>query len=506
MGRHIRRGAWLVGTTLALALSAPQAALADWRRAETAHFVVYSNGSERNLRDYAARLERFDALLRHVANGPTDIEGLRKLPVYLVENGRELRVVQPDLPEGVDGFYRASPYDIQAILIRGQEDDLLLHEYTHHYMSQTSPGSYPGWFREGYAEYFATATVDSRGKSTVGYPHLGRLRTLQQQRWLPLGDLLTASPMTLQGQQQRWTFYAQAWLLTHYLLSDPERLQRFGAYLNDLSDGADPVEAFLTRFQTTPEAFTRDLRTYMDRGLRYAELNMTPLDPQMTVTLLPDSADDVLLIGLNIRERGRDSEDPALLAQARAAAARHPGDALALTVLANAEITLGDPAAAEPILQQVLALEPNNVEALLMAARRRIDDAELATDDAQMFAHYREAQTLLGRAYAADPTDYRVLAELAGIRRMADGYPNENDLATWRLAVEHAPQVLNLRGQAADAMIAAGHDDEAEAYLLPMANDPHGGRNSDWARERLEGIHARRAAENGETANTPVTP
>ncbi|RZJ19837.1 MAG: hypothetical protein EON85_16465, partial [Brevundimonas sp.] len=191
----IRRVAWLTGLGLVLALSAPQAALADWRRAETAHFIVYSNGSERNLRDYAARLERFDALLRRVTSVTSGADGLRKLPVYLVEDGRELRIVQPDLPEGVDGFYRASPYDIRAILIRGQEDDLLLHEYTHHFMSRNSPGSYPGWFREGYAEYFATATVDARGKSTIGYPHLGRLRTLQEQRWLPLADLLTASPM-----------------------------------------------------------------------------------------------------------------------------------------------------------------------------------------------------------------------------------------------------------------------------------------------------------------------
>ena len=123
----IKRGAWCVGAAAVLALSAPQAALADWRRAETAHFVVYSNGSERNLRDYAVRLERFDALLRHLTRTPADADGLRKLPVYLVGDGRELRVVQPDLPEGVDGFYRASPSDIRAILVRGRDDDLLLH-------------------------------------------------------------------------------------------------------------------------------------------------------------------------------------------------------------------------------------------------------------------------------------------------------------------------------------------------------------------------------------------
>ncbi|MFN3557965.1 MAG: tetratricopeptide repeat protein [Brevundimonas sp.] len=490
----IKRGAWCVGAAAVLALSAPQAALADWRRAETAHFVVYSNGSERNLRDYAVRLERFDALLRHLTRTPADADGLRKLPVYLVGDGRELRVVQPDLPEGVDGFYRASPSDIRAILVRGRDDDLLLHEYTHHHMSQTWPGSYPGWFREGYAEYFATATVDARGKSTVGYPHLGRLQNLQQQRWLPLEQLLTASPMTLDRQGQRAMFYAQSWLLTHYLLADPDRLQRFDGYLADLRTGADPVTAFTARMGATTEVLTRNLRAYMTRGLQYSELNIPPIDPQMTVTVLPASADDVMLIGLNIKERSGGDDNPALLTQARAAAARHPGDPLALTTLARAEITWGDAAAAETALTQVLAVEPANVEALLMSAERRIDVAEQATDDVQMIARFREAQGLLGRAFAADDTDYRVLANLARIRQVAPDYPNENDLETLRLAVLHAPQVLNLRAQAAEAMIAAGHDEEAEFYLLPIANDPHGSGFADWARERIDAIHARRAA------------
>lgn len=500
MANVIRRTAWLVGAVLLLALSAPQAALADWRRAETDHFVVYSNGSERNLRDYAARLERFDALLRHVTGNPASADGLRKLPVYLVDNGRALRIVQPDLPEGVDGYYRATDNDIRAVLIRGGEDDLLLHEYTHHYMSQNLPGSYPGWLREGYAEYFATATVDARGKSTVGYPHLGRLRTLQQQSWLSLEQLLTESPQSLEGRGQRGAFYAQAWLLTHYMFSDAERLRKLDGYLIDLRNGAEPVESLTRHLGTTEEALTRDLRAYMARGLRYAELTIPPLDPQMTVTTLPASADDVLLIDLSAKNGTAGDDHQGLLPPARAAAARHPGDALALTTLGRAEILWGDAAAGEAALEQALAVEPANVEALLILAERRIALAEGA-DDAEMFAGYRQAQALLGRAYAADETDYRVLANLARIRQASPDYPTENDLETWRLAIDHAPQVLSLRGQAAEAMIAAGLYDEAVYFLLPIANDPHGGAG-DWARRKLEMIQARRAG-SADEADSP---
>lgn len=496
--QHRLWGGWLAAGAAALALALPSAAAAEWRRGETAHFVVYSNGSERNLRDYAARLERFHALLRTVTRAAQDDEDLRKLPVYLVDNARELRIVQPGLPEGVDGYYSAGHQDIRAALIRGRDDDLLLHEYTHHFMSHYSPGSYPAWFREGFAEYFATATVDSRGRSTFGYPGLGRLQTLHQQRWMPLEQLLTASPMELERQGQRWAYYAQSWLLTHYFLSDAGRQRQLDAYLRALRAGADPLDAFFGNVGTTPEDLTRTLRSYYQRGMRYSELTLPPLAPEITVTRMPESADDVLLIGVDMRDGADEDRGPELLAASRAAAARHPGDALALTVLARAEIAWGDAAAGDAALRQVLEIEPDNVEALLMAAERRIEAAHEEVEQDALLAGYREAQSLLGRAYQADPTDYRVLAELAMLRQSAPDYPTENDLQTWRLAVRHAPQVLGLRAQAATALLRAGLTDEAALHLTPLADDPHGGEFAERARAQIERIRERPAASGAE--------
>lgn len=477
----------------AFAMGLPQTAHADWRKAETSHFLVYSNGSERNLRDYAVRLERFHALLRTVT-GAQDSEGLRKLPVYLVDDARELRTAQPGLPEGIDGFYRASDQDIRAILIRGRDDDLLLHEYAHHFMSHHSPGSYPAWFREGFAEYFATATVDGRGRSTIGYPSLGRLHTLNQQRWMSFEQLVTASPMELEGERQRWIWYAQSWLLTHWFLSDADRYRKLDGWLLALRRGTEPMTAFREQVGTEPEAVMQELRTYQQRGLRYAETTIPALDPEMTVTRLPDSADDVLLLGLDLADGAPEDKGPELLAQARAAAARHPGDPLAATVLARAEIAWGDAERADALLSEVLAARPDDVKALLLAARRRIETAGNEEEQRATIAGYREAQALLGRAYAADPTDYRVLAELAMLRRSAPDYPTSNDLETWRLAVQHAPQVLGLRARAAEAMLRAGLEAEAEAQLIPIADDPHGGGFSEQARRLIAEIRARRSS------------
>jgi tetratricopeptide (TPR) repeat protein len=221
----------------------------------------------------------------------------------------------------------------------------------------------------------------------------------------------------------------------------------------------------------------------------------------MTVTALSASADDLMLINLDIKDGASDEEGPAFLARIRTAAARHPGDAFALEVLARAELAWGDDAAGETALQQLLAAQPDNVEALLMLADLRLEAGDQAPDHQGLLTLYREAQGLLARAYQADPTDYRVLVELARMRQgVADDYPTENDLATWRLAVQHAPQVPSVRAGAADAMLAAELYDEAEALLAPLANDPHGGGGARTARERLERIRVRREAAGQEPA------
>ncbi|MDQ8030023.1 MAG: DUF1570 domain-containing protein [Brevundimonas sp.] len=489
------------GLAAVIALLAPQAAQAEWLRAETRNFVVYSNGSEQNLREFATSLERFDGLLRSRTGRP-QAEGLRKLPVYLVGDAAELRTLRPGLREGVSGFYSATSQDIRAALVRGENDNVLLHEYAHHFMFQNFPGGYPGWFTEGFAEFFMTATVDGRGRSTFGYPRSGRMNTLRRESWIPMEQFLRARPLEFERREQRAAFYAQSWLLTHYLLSDRDRMQRLDGYLRDVQAGVDPVVALNQHFQKTPQMLEREMRAYLNGRLTYAELNLPAAEVEMAVSRLPASADDLMLIGLDIQDGAPSSEGPRLLEQVRAAAARHPDDVLALTVLGRAEILWGDANTGEAALQKVLAADPDNVEALLLIARRRIATADTANDPAARLAGYREARGLLSRAFQADDTDYRVLELLASSRRISPDYPTANDLETWRLAVAHAPQVLSLREQAADAMIRAGQTEEGMLLLLPIASDPH---NSDRARRARERLDTLRAGATGATTPVPAS-
>ena len=445
------------------------------------------------MREYTATLERFDGLMRvRFGGGPEDV---RKLPVYLVRNDQALRIAQPDLPEGIAGYYSSSENDIFAILVRGESDDILLHEYGHHFAAQTGAANFPGWLSEGFAEYFATATVSERGRATFGLPDPGRQYALQQNRWLPMEQLLRArGSFEIQDRTGLGMYYAQSWLLTHWLLADQTRAEGLARYLTAINGGQDPIEAWQAVFGLTPDQLTTQLRAYSRGRLYYSARDIPPITPEITVTVLSPAAEAVLLPMINARSPdAADIDGPALLQTLRTAAGRYPDDALALVAVGRAERQWGDEAAAEQALTRALELDAVNSEGLLLMADLMIERGELAGDEAEGVRQLRLAQGFLRRALEADPTDYRVYAALARIRRTAMDYPSENDLETWLMAVQYAPQVTSIRGDAAIAMMEGGQHDAAVALLTPIVNDPHGGPGAQMARELLAEIQERRA-------------
>ncbi|MEN5146400.1 tetratricopeptide repeat protein [Brevundimonas diminuta] len=471
-GRHHVKVLSAILLSAGLTLTAPSAQ-AEWRRAETANFIVYGEGSEADLRPHAEKLERFDAVLRRQFNRPA-LEGVRKLPVYLLHTRRDLAEVFPAVAEGkAAGFYSASEIDVYAALNRRSGDDLLFHEYAHHFMYQNFPGFYPGWFVEGFAEFFMTAQVNDPQRVELGGFNPGRIYTLNQSRWLAIEDLLSKRPRDFSQREQRGVFYAQSWLLTHYLLADAERRQGLDAYLADVGRGVAPVEALQNRLGHTPESLTAALRAYLRGEMKYVRFSMTDTQPSVQIETLPPSADRMLLYSLRSRYPQSPEDAAALLERTRADAARYPQDRLALVTLGRAELQWGDTTAGEAALNSALTVAPEDAEALRLLADARLKASDEKQDPAERARLVREARGYLARALDADPTDYRIFAALARSRRDAVDYPNANDLETWRLAVAFAPQVMRLRLEAAEAMTKGGEVEEAAELLAVVANSPH---------------------------------
>jgi tetratricopeptide (TPR) repeat protein len=470
---------------LSAAFAGPVCAGETWTKAETRHFVVYSDGDVSALRKSAESLESFDDLFWSLYGLEAPTEPEAKLKVYMVGTIGGLRRVAPTMPAGIVGFYSASPDETFALSIRGAGQSVLQHEYVHHLMLRHFPAVYPAWFVEGYAEYLMTADIKAKS-ADVGKPDEGRQYSLTNDKWLPLTDILNEQTFTI-PEARRATFYAQAWLLTHYFLSDPARMPQFQAYIAGISRGEKSVDAMTKATGMTPQAFEKTLRLYYAGASHYRELDRSGRPkPQVTITTLPASA-ELMLEDLDVRSDVPEAFKAPVLADIRTRAARYPGDAFAELVLARAEIVLGDPAVGAAILKKRLAADPRDVEALALEAQRLVAAGD--ADTAHIQADYDQAGVLLAQAFKLDPTRYQTLFAFARTRSLDPHYPSDNAMQALLIAFKQAPQVASIRLETARALLARGKKAEASDLLMPLINDPHGGATAKAAKALLDGVN-----------------
>ena len=455
-----------------------------WLRAESAHFVVYSERNEVRLRRYVEMLEDFDGVLR-VLHGQTKAETPRKLPLYLIENNRALQRVMPGSPESRQGVYVRPLEDIFALAVRADDskedknngDDVVLHEYVHHFMMQYFPDSYPGWLTEGLAEYYMTIDLQPK-RVQIGDYNRSRAYALLEGEWIPVTTLLSKRGNQLPREQVS-AFYAQSWLLTHYIVSDKERKAKLDGYLELVRQHGDPVASWTKIYGQDAPALEKALKDYVKQN-KLAGRVLTrpePPAPEMTITRLPAGADDLLLEVQRLKLNVPKAEAPELLERVRRLAAKRPNEYYSRLALARAECKIGDRDQGEALLKSLLQERPTDLETLQVLAYSRLDTArQLARDPdqrAKAKAVYADAATYLGRAHKVDPDNYLTLYGYAEARSL-DNEPTENTLNVAHRAASIAPQNFGIRVNAARLFIRARRYELARELLIPVAGDPHG--------------------------------
>lgn len=480
----------LMGALLALIVAAAASpAAADWYKAETDRFIVYGEGREAKVREYALKLQTFDAVLRIFHPSTADRTPATKLQLYLVKNQAQLRRVRPNLVRDTAGFYAAMNEGVFATAVTGtpslEPEHVLFHEYAHHFMLENFPTAYPAWFVEGFAEYFMTAEITPTGVKVGGYSD-ARAYGIFNQSWLPWEEVLSKTTAETR-RQKRNVFYSQAWLLTHYMRSDPERAAQLNRAIADIAAGKEPLEAFHSATGMTSDQLTDALKKYRKLLILHVPEPLKT-EPVITVTRLPASADDFLLENLRLILSPTGRTDAEFLGELRRRAARYPGDALAETTLARAEFVMGDVAAAEAIMKRRLEAQPDDAETLLLAGTGQV----LAglRDKEQREQRYRAARPLFAKAYALDKNDFRPLYAYALARSIEPGYPTENDLNALIQARALAPAVQENSLRAGLALLQLGRKEDAARVLAAVINNPHGGAAARQARALLTGDQA----------------
>lgn len=391
---------------IALGLFFSTAAQAEWREATSANFVVYTQGSEQEARDFAAKLEKFNYVLRryHNVREPAQVPRFR---VFLLDS---ISAVQHmiDSP-GVAGYYIP---DARALMFVGTQnaashrqlnpEQILFHEYVHHFMYQYFPATYPVWYSEGYAELWGSIQFLENNVVEVGGYQEGRFRSFVQGRWVPLSRLLTAR--TYADIPDVDLIYAQGWLLNRYMFDNAERRAQLQQYLRAINAGTPYDQAAQQAFGDVG-ALNSELFDYAGRG-RYTvvRLPFRTLDAgQINVRVLSPAEQALIEQEIRLSQGVLQSEIAARAATIRGIAARFPDDPFALALVAEAEQLAGNIPAAMAAADHLLRVAPNDARALMR--KGKLEVAVLAANHSTDANAWAAARRYLTRAMDLAPND-----------------------------------------------------------------------------------------------------
>src|SRR3954466_11911138 len=104
----------LLGTAM---LGLATSAHAEWRRFETAHFIIYSESGDKRVNELAAGLEKIDGLMRMATGLSADVEPVKVRSYEMADEG-PVQQALGEVSTGVAGFYSSNIFGPYAVTLR----------------------------------------------------------------------------------------------------------------------------------------------------------------------------------------------------------------------------------------------------------------------------------------------------------------------------------------------------------------------------------------------------
>jgi hypothetical protein len=485
---------------------------AEWRRFETQHFIIYSESNDKRVTELATGLESIDGLMRMATGLPMGAAPV-KVRIYEMADEGQVQTAIGATNSGVAGFYISNALGPYAVTLRrayAAEGDftpeiVLHHEYAHHFMLQYFPGTYPGWYVEGFAELIGASKTLPDGKIAYGFPAKYRGDEIAFD-WVDMRDILLKDP-----EKTPFDVYGQGWAMTHYLTFSKDRSAQLRHYLEALNAGKSPEEA--AKAFGDLGVLNREAHAYLSAGQFSYHPVSVPIQQPVIQKVLPVDPGEAALIPETIAfsdfdmnsirkpaERDQEREHrQTVLAHTRAKAAQYPNNPYALYLLAEAENANGSKQAAETATDRLLAVEPRHVGGMIIKSMLMSEQAASLTGTARV-ERALEARHLAMAANQADPDNpFTYVAfyksyPAAGVSAPASAVDGLS------AAVEKLPGNDNVREMLVDEMASEGKFADAEFLLSPIANDPHESPLRQAAREKLATLKAQAAAQSARGA------
>jgi hypothetical protein len=461
---------------------APGARAETWIRAESQHFLVYSSIGEADTREHIVQLEAFKYLAELIlGTNPKDTAANTKFTIYLLGQHDDIKTVMPTASRYVAGVYFHCVENSQAFVHApqwyGAEMDyglqVLLHEYSHHLMFSRARRIYPSWYVEGFAEYLG-ATKLQDGRYRLGVRQDGRAAQLNSSdKWLDLETMLDPTRFAAAVKDEKvnaFQFYAQSWILAHYMLSDSARTQAFNNYFDRVGRGEKGAESFEAATGMTLAKLRAELGAY--RRSYSALLVNVPSLPDITIKTsgLPREQGAYLIESAALQVCPKKKYGTRLVEKFRALRAKSPGDLRLRVELGRAELLFGDRKAARTELESIAVDAALAFDVAYLLGRTYFEEARPET--AEQIAARNTASEHFLEAYQLDRTHP---ANLYFLSRSLDteGAPSKAVVNAGTSAAVLAPSVPEYATHAASVSLRVGDRDTAIRVLQPLASNPH---------------------------------
>lgn len=484
----------------------------EWKRAESEHLVMFSDGGEAELKRAASDVERLHQLMvRLYARGGEVAETaklkiilINSVPSYRVLGLRNLRaeegpyvppfagqrfydpredgallilpradqVIDLDTSKARDAFCDEMGADLLAVdktcadvanrpaPIARPWEAILFSAYAQHFILNYVPAGYPRWYMDGIGALFSTVKIRRDGAIDYAKISLASRQAFRSYGCLNAADVLTGAYRDSATTQMEWTPFHAAALLHFFVYSDlkPERRTQFQHYMTAVHQGTPMAQAAAVFGDM--RKLRREIASYAERdGLTYARTEPAGAaidEPSVTNLSLANAAMLEASIGLPSRAMvdapGDDAEATMLVAETECRRRRYQACLVAV--------------------ESVLERFPDNAQALGWKGVA-LTDAAVAGDVGARPDLLRRARAAIERAIERDDdAPLPLIAYFESYTKAGERVP-ERGMSAMASAIRLVPAAPAPRLALGAELVRQGHTDLARKLLHPVLFGPY---------------------------------
>jgi hypothetical protein len=467
----------------------------SWFRAESQHFVVFSDTSRDDVTQLLNNLEKLDHLLRiYTRKYNTGASAAQKMTLYYHGRIEGFTDAAPDHPNEAVGLYSSCGAGVQGFAVNLQPIESTSNEqlaraplneslsyifeaYARHFLYRYTNIRSPAFFIDGFAQYFSSVRF-SDNQMVVGKAATAAARYLYfidqgHRHKLDFQDILTPDEST---DEARVEYLARSWLITHYMLATEDHRARLDKYLELVNNEVPAGKAFEDAFGVPLGELDTLMWRYRLKGLEVRRIDMPTLPAaQLSFTGFPASATDVILADATLKScPGRKTGESVL----RTLLGHQPHDDFGRMTLSRAQIEWGNPQDALPYLTEASRKNAKNFEAAYLLGLANLRLSEQHRDA----SYLQEARRQLAHARSLDPASAEAAYAAFKVELGSTDKPDVSALGGAISAWLNAHEVDTYARSAALAFAYLGKGAEADTALTLLAHNARDPEMATWAK------------------------